>query len=210
VVHLAGVLLHHFAHQEREDGLRTPAEVLGDARGRQVAVPTLQQLFEMLLAQRKVDAQGYIRYHHWRMYGDEGLAGAQAGVWLAKETRTLTLAYDALPVAQYAVTFAPGEGKADRKARKTRKAPSTKAGMVRRTQRGAAHPYEIAAEIADVREAYRFPSPRPSLQPHLWDEEISGSIEWRKVYRLPAYAPRRPVGGPVALQLPLLQWPERL
>jgi transposase len=99
----------HFAYQEREDGLRTPSEVLGDARGRQVAVPTLQHLFELLLTQRKVDAQGYIRYHHWRVYGDEGLAGEQASVWLGKETRTLTLAYDGAPLAQYAVSFSPSD-----------------------------------------------------------------------------------------------------
>ncbi len=37
--------LAHFAHQEREGGLRTPSEALSNARGRQVAVPTLQHLF---------------------------------------------------------------------------------------------------------------------------------------------------------------------
>jgi len=188
----------HFAHQQREDGLRTPSEVLGDARGRQVAVPTLQHLFELLLTQRKVDAQGYIRYHHWRVYGDEGLAGTQASVWLGKETRTLTLAYDGAPLAQYAVSFnaldLPGAAAKRRKKRGKRSRRITQQPP-KRQQR---------SEIADLQEAYRFPSPRPSLQPHLWDEEISGRIEWRKVYRLPAYAPRRPRSAPILWQAPLL------
>jgi putative transposase len=186
----------HVAHQEREDGLRTPAEVLGDAHGRQVAVPTLQQLFEMLLAQRTVDAQGYIRYHHWRVYGDEGLAGTQASVWLGKETRTLTLAYDGAPLAQYAVTFAAAEETADGERRRHRK----------RARRAAQRTRE-RARIESIQEAYRFPSPRPSFQLHLWDEEARNAIEWRKVYRLPAYAPRRLPSALAALQLPLLALP---
>jgi hypothetical protein len=194
----------HFAHQDREDERRTPAEVLGDARGRQVAVPTLQQLFEMLLSHRKVDAQGYIRYHHWQVYGDEGLAGAQAGVWLAKETHTLTLVHDALPVAQYAVTFAPDEGNAGGKAR-TKTGPKTRAtsGAKKQKRRPPVRARETMGEIEDLREAYRFPSSRPSPQPHLWDEEASTEIEWRKVYRLPGYARRRRRSQEALLQLPL-------
>jgi hypothetical protein len=191
----------HFAHQAREDGLRTPAEVLGDARGRQVAVPTLQHLFEMLLTQRKVDAQGYIRYHHWRVYGDEGLAGERTSVWLGKETRTLTLAYDGAPLAQYVVSLGSSDSPAEEAKRqnKRRKRSQRSIQQTPKTpQRG---------EIADLQEAYRFPSPRPSLQPHLWDEESRSAIEWRKVYRLPAYAPRRRRSVPILWQSPLLNAP---
>jgi hypothetical protein len=184
----------HFAHQEREDGLRTPAEVLGDAHGRQVAVPTLQHLFELLLTQRKVDGQGYIRYHHWRVYGDEGLAGEQASVWLGKETRTLTLAFDGAPLAQYAVRFSASDLPAAKAKRQKKRG--------KRPQQ-VSQPPQQRAEIADLQETYRFPAPRPSLQPHLWDDETRSAIDWRKVYRLPAYAPRRKHAASALLQLPL-------
>jgi hypothetical protein len=59
-------------------------------------------------------------------------------------------------------------------------------------------------EIANLEEAYQFPSPRLSLQPYLWDEASRSEIEWRKVYRLPAYAPRRPRPAPILWQAPLL------
>jgi hypothetical protein len=100
----------HFAHQDREDGLRTPAEVLGGAKGRLVPVPTMQDIFDLLMAERRVRQSGYIRYQNWHIYGQEGLHGEQAAVLLMKET--LTIAYSSQIVAQYAVTTAPdGHGR---------------------------------------------------------------------------------------------------
>jgi hypothetical protein len=100
----------HFAHQDREDGLRMPAEVLGAAKGRQVPVPTLHDIFELLLAQRRVRPSGYIRYQNWHVYGQEGLQGERAAVLLMKET--LTIAYSGQIVAHYEVTTAPdGHGR---------------------------------------------------------------------------------------------------
>jgi hypothetical protein len=171
----------HFAHQHREDGLRTPAEVLGGVQGRLVAVPTLQAVFALLLAQRKVDRSGYIRYDGWRVYGEEGLSGQRAGVWLAKETRTLTLTYAMQPVAQYDVTFGASNRGSEHGTRTRRR-----------------------REITELREHYTFPSPLPSPQPHLWAAEELQAVEWRKVYRLPGSAPRRRRSGTVLLQVPLL------
>jgi len=91
----------HYAHRHREDGRTSPREVLGPIHGRFVDVPTLSQLFELLHGTRRIDRVGYIRYHHWRLYGDEGLVGEQAAVWLRKETLTLT--FQDNPVAQYTV-----------------------------------------------------------------------------------------------------------
>src|SRR5262249_30067616 len=157
------------------DGLRTPAEVLGGAKGRWVEVPTLQDVFQLLLAQRTVDRAGSIRYHNWRVYDEERLAGTRASVWLAKETRTLTLAHEMRPVAQYAVTFAA-------------------AGT-----RGAGR-QEV---IEDLRELYAFPSPQPSPQPHLWDAATLSDLEWRRVYRLPSRAAvRHRLPSADAVQMP--------
>lgn len=96
----------HFAHHERADGKRTPAEVLGWVHGRYVPIPTLSQLFELLYGTRTIDRSGYIRYQNWRLYSDEGLVGERASVWLMKETLTITrqdIPDD--PVAQYTVTY---------------------------------------------------------------------------------------------------------
>lgn len=96
----------HFAHQERVDGKRTPAEVLGWIHGRHVPIPTLSQLFELLYGTRTIDRSGYIRYQNWRLYSDEGLVGERACVWLMKETLTITR--QDIPdnlVAQYTVTY---------------------------------------------------------------------------------------------------------
>jgi hypothetical protein len=45
------------------------------------SVATLDQGVSLV---RTVDTPGSMRYHHWRVYGDEEMAGAPAGVWLAK------------------------------------------------------------------------------------------------------------------------------
>jgi len=95
----------HFAHQHRPDDKRTPAEVLGWFHGRHVDLPTLREVFELLYAQRTADRAGYIRYDHWRIYGEEGLARRKANVWLMKET--LTIALGDVPVTQYGVAYAP-------------------------------------------------------------------------------------------------------
>lgn len=100
----------HFAHQDREDGLRTPAEVLGGAKGRLVPIPTLRDIFDLLMAQRRVRQSGYIRYQNWHLYSQEGLDGQQTGVLLMKET--LTIAYASQIVSQYQVTSSPdGHGR---------------------------------------------------------------------------------------------------
>jgi hypothetical protein len=95
----------HFAHQEREDGLRTPREVLGWVHGRHVDLPTLDELFHARHAERRIDQHGYVQCNHWRLYGEEGLAGQEASVWLYRET--LTIAYQEEPIAQYAMTAGP-------------------------------------------------------------------------------------------------------
>jgi hypothetical protein len=95
----------HFAHQDREDGLRSPREVLGWVHGRAVELPTLDQIFHARHAGRHLNRHGYIRYHNWRLYGEDGLAGEDASVWLFKET--LTIAFQEEPIAQYEVQAAP-------------------------------------------------------------------------------------------------------
>lgn len=64
----------------------------------------LDRLFRLRL-DRRVDRAGYVRFRRWRVYGERGLAGRKAAVWLFGETLTLEFAEEAL--AQYRVEFAP-------------------------------------------------------------------------------------------------------
>jgi hypothetical protein len=52
-----------------------------------------------------VDRAGYVRFRHWRVYGEAGLAGHHVAVWLYGEH--LTVAFADEPLAQYAVTYQP-------------------------------------------------------------------------------------------------------
>jgi len=143
----------HFAHQDRVDGLRSPSEVLGWVHGRHVDLPTLDRIFHATRVARHLDRGGYLRYRHWRLYGEEGLAGREASVWLFKESLTITFARE--PLAEYAVTPAT-----DRR------------------------------QFAAVREVQFFPSRYPLPQPRLWDQQIMGEVEWRRVLKLHPYVRR--------------------
>jgi hypothetical protein len=51
---------------------------------------------------RRVDAQGYVRFRNWRLYGERGLIGRSAMVWLIEER--LTVQFGEGPLADYAVS----------------------------------------------------------------------------------------------------------
>ena len=100
----------HFAHEGRTDGRHSPAKVLGFVHGVWCDPADLDRLFR-LRAHRRVDAGGYVRYRHWRLYGERGLAGAEAAVWVLGNDLTVAYATDTL--AQYRVADAP-DGRAIR------------------------------------------------------------------------------------------------
>jgi transposase len=90
----------HFAHRERTDGRAAPAAVLGWVQGRWCDPTDLDRLFR-LRATRRLNAHGCVRFRHWRIYGERGLAGERAAVWVWDET--LTIEHAAETVAQYRV-----------------------------------------------------------------------------------------------------------
>ena len=164
----------HFAHLDREDGKHTPSDVMGWVQGHLVTTPTLQELFNLVYATRTLDRSGYIRYQTWRIYGEEGLAGRRANVWVMKETHTLTIAYQQEPLAEYQVEYAPNH-------------------LTQHNQ----HPW------ANLTELRQFPTQFPA-PPRLWDQQQMNQVEWRKVYRVPHTTPRRKALPPPVIQLPLL------
>ncbi|MHB8644196.1 MAG: helix-turn-helix domain-containing protein [Thermomicrobiales bacterium] len=95
----------HWAHQERDDDRRTPRDVLAWYTGRPVTPEELHRLFYRTRFGRKLDKLGYVRFRHWRIYGERGLARERAAVWLYGES--LTLEYADEPLAQYTVRYQP-------------------------------------------------------------------------------------------------------
>jgi hypothetical protein len=92
----------HWAHQKRQDGRRSPKDVLGWRTGRRVGEEDLARVFAPARFWRRVDQQGYVRFRNWRLYGERALADRPTVVWLTEEH--LTLQYGEHPLAHYAVT----------------------------------------------------------------------------------------------------------
>src|SRR5439155_6736617 len=92
----------HWAHREREDGRRSPAEVLSWVTGTVYPDGELRRLFSLRFT-RRLDQLGYVRFRHWRIYGERGLAAAHGAVWLYGENLTVHFAEE--PLAQYKVAY---------------------------------------------------------------------------------------------------------
>ena len=52
---------------------------------------------------------GYARFRHWRIYGEEGLAGRKATLWLAAES--LTVEHAGEPLSRYGSKVKAGTGR---------------------------------------------------------------------------------------------------
>jgi hypothetical protein len=95
----------HWAHQDRQDDRHSPAEVLGWVQGTQRDPAELHRVFYATRFGRRLDKLGYVRFRHWRIYGERGLARQPAAVWLYGET--LLLEFSDEPLAQYSVAYEP-------------------------------------------------------------------------------------------------------
>lgn len=98
----------HYAHQKREDGRRSPEEVLGWLSGVRYDKEDLKRAFFSTRFARVLDAFGYARLMHWRIYGEEGLAGREAALWLQAET--LRMEYAGQTLSHYEVVYRPATG----------------------------------------------------------------------------------------------------
>jgi transposase len=95
----------HWAHRQRTDGRQCPAEVLGWVHGSQISPEELHRVFYSTRFGRRIDALGYVRFRHWRVYGEEGLPGRDAAVWLYNET--LSVEFAGQPLSRYQVRYEP-------------------------------------------------------------------------------------------------------
>jgi hypothetical protein len=68
----------HFAHEGRENGRRSPREVLGWITAVRFRPEDLKWAFFSTRFSRKLDALGYATFMRWKLYGEEALAGGEA------------------------------------------------------------------------------------------------------------------------------------
>jgi hypothetical protein len=99
----------HFAHAGREDGRRSPAEVLGFASGVRHREEELRRAFFSARFVRVLDSLGYATFRRWRVYGEDGLAGREAALWLAAES--LTVEHGGETLSRYEAKVEPGTGR---------------------------------------------------------------------------------------------------
>jgi hypothetical protein len=93
----------HWAHRSREDGRRSPSEVLGWVAGVRYHPADLKRAFFSIRFTRKLDALGYARLKHWRIYGEEGFARCEVALWLGNGG--LVVEYGGQTLSRYDVSF---------------------------------------------------------------------------------------------------------
>ncbi len=73
---------------------------MGFASGVRHREEELRRAFFAARFVRVLDSLGYTRFRHWRVYGEEALAGREAALWLAAESLTLEHAGEPLSPAR--------------------------------------------------------------------------------------------------------------
>jgi hypothetical protein len=91
----------HWAHEQREDGCHSPAQVIGWHKGTVVPEETLNRILFATRYTRQLDRHGFIRFQDWRLYGERGLARQPVTVWVYEGT--LKLEYQAVTLSKYRV-----------------------------------------------------------------------------------------------------------
>ena len=95
----------HWAHQYRDDGRETPAEVLDWVYGTVWDEAALHYAFYATRFGRQLDRSGYVRFRHYRLYAEPGLERRRVAVWLYKEQ--LSVEFNESLLVQYSVTYQP-------------------------------------------------------------------------------------------------------
>ena len=99
----------HKAHENRGDGRRSPSEVLGAVRVVRHHPTDLGRAFFSTRFTRVLDASGYARIKHWRVYAEEGLARCEVALWLGDEG--LVVEHGGRTLSRYDVSLLRGAAK---------------------------------------------------------------------------------------------------
>jgi hypothetical protein len=93
----------HWARQEREDGRRTPVEVLEWVRGRPVERATLRRLFGEVQFLRTVNRDGFVRVQRFYIYAEPGLSRRRVSIWVYEGD--LRIEYQETLLARYRCVY---------------------------------------------------------------------------------------------------------
>jgi len=91
----------HWAHEKREDGCHSPAEVIGWHKGTMYPQGFLDRILFATRYTRQLDKHGFVRFQNWKFYGERGLAHEPVTVWVYEGT--LKVEYKAVTLSKYTV-----------------------------------------------------------------------------------------------------------
>ena len=101
-------LQEHHAHRHRKRGRRSPSEVLAWVKTPRFREEDLARAFFSARHTRTLDGLGYLVLQCFRLYAEEGLAGAEVAVWVQEDSLTVEYGGDAL--SRYEVECDPAVG----------------------------------------------------------------------------------------------------
>lgn len=91
----------HWAHEKREDGCHSPAEVIGWHKGTMYPEAVLDHILFATRYTRNLDKHGFLRFYNWKFYGERGLAHQAVSVWVYEGT--LKIQHQAMTLSKYTV-----------------------------------------------------------------------------------------------------------
>ena len=91
----------HWAHEKREDGCHSPAEVIGWHKGTLYPESVLERILCATRSTRSLDKHEFPRFSTWKLYGERGLAHQPVFVWVYEGT--LKIEHQAIPLSTYPV-----------------------------------------------------------------------------------------------------------
>jgi putative transposase len=91
----------HWAHEKREDGCHSPAQVLGSHTGTMYPPEFLDRILFATCYTRHLDKHGFLRFQNWKLYGERGLPYALVTVWVYDGS--LKVEYQAVTLSTYRV-----------------------------------------------------------------------------------------------------------
>ena len=91
----------HWAHEKREDGCHSPAQVIGWHKGTMYPEAVLNRILFATRYTRYLDKNGFLRFQNWKFYGERGLAKAKVTVWVYEGS--LKIEHQAVTLSKYTV-----------------------------------------------------------------------------------------------------------
>jgi hypothetical protein len=99
----------HYAHQTRQDGRHSPTAVLRGVLGRTFPEEVLSRALYATQFTRQIDRHGFVKFKHWRFYGERGLTGEDVSVWVYEGK--LKVSYQATALSLYELSVEKDTGK---------------------------------------------------------------------------------------------------